>query len=71
MTQHMISQSQEALFGFVFAVESLKSVVLALAVMDGRVGVEEAVNLSRLEVDYQVGNSLSCDLSERIDRLIH
>jgi len=53
MTQHMISQSQEALFGFVFAVESLKSVVLALAVMDGRVGVEEAVNLSRLEVDYQ------------------
>ena len=51
----MISQSQEALYGFVFAVESLKSVVLALAVMDGRVGVEEAVNLSRLEVDYQVG----------------
>jgi len=53
LTQHMISQSQEALYGFVFAVESLKSVVLALAVMDGRVGVEEAVNLSRLEVDYQ------------------
>ena len=50
----MISQRLESLYGFVFAVESLKSVILALAVMDGRLGVEEAVSLSRLEVDYQV-----------------
>lgn len=53
LTQHMISQRQESLYGFVFAVESLKSVILALAVVDGTIGVEEAVNLSRLEVDYQ------------------
>ena len=55
LTQHMISRRHEALFGFVFAVESLKSVILTLAVMDGKLGVEEAVHLSRLEVDYQVG----------------
>jgi len=53
LTQLMISQRQESLYGFVFAVESLKSVILTLAVMDGTIGVEEAVNLSRLEVDYQ------------------
>jgi len=53
LTQHMISQRHETLHGFVFAVESLKSVILALAVAEGRVGVEEAVYLSRLEVEYQ------------------
>lgn len=53
LTQHMISRRHEALYGFVFAVESLKSVILTLAVMEGRLGVEEAVRLSRLEVDYQ------------------
>jgi len=53
LTQHMISRRHETLYGFVFAVESLKSVILTLAVMEGRLGVEEAVRLSRLEVDYQ------------------
>ena len=56
LTQHMISRRHETLYGFVFAVESLKSVILTLAVMEGRLGVEEAVRLSRLEVDYQVRN---------------
>ena len=55
----MISRRHEALYGFVFAVESLKSVILTLAVMEGRLGVEEAVRLSRLEVDYQVGRNTS------------
>ena len=40
--------------GYTFAVDALKSLVLTLAVMDKHISVEKAVQLSRLEQDYQV-----------------
>lgn len=42
------------MIGFQQVVETLKSFVLALALVDKRVTVENAVSLSRLEQDYQV-----------------
>lgn len=40
--------------GFVFAVDTLKSVILAFAVIDQRIPVEKAVTLARLEEEYQL-----------------
>ena len=40
--------------GFTFGVDAIKSILLMCAVVDKRLTVEEAVRLSRLEVDFQV-----------------
>ena len=45
--------------GYTFAVDALKSLVLTLAVMDKHISVEKAVQLSRLEQDYQVNSATS------------
>lgn len=42
--------------GIEFVVTQLKSLVLTLALMDLRLTVEQAVLLSRLEEEYQVGS---------------
>ena len=44
--------------GFTFGVDAIKSILLMCAVVDKRITVEEAVRLSRLEVDFQV--TLNC-----------
>lgn len=59
-------QSSEILFelvkdsllfqGFAFAVDALKSILLTFATMENKLTVEEAVALSRLEVNVQVRN---------------
>ena len=41
--------------GLEFVITQLKSVVLSLALIDRHLTVEEAVLLSRLEEEYQVG----------------
>ena len=50
--------------GYTFAVDALKSLVLTLAVMDKYISVEKAVQLSRLEMNFQVNfyMSISIDL---------
>lgn len=40
--------------GFVFAVDTLKSIILAFAAIDQRISVEKAVSLARLEEEYQL-----------------
>ena len=40
--------------GFVFAVDTLKSVILAFACIDQRISVDKAVTLARLEEEYQL-----------------
>lgn len=40
--------------GLEFAVETLKSFILAMAVIDNHLTVEKAVSLSRLELEFQV-----------------
>lgn len=48
--------NMSALHGFQFAVETVKSVILAFACIDRRITPEEAVLLSRLEEEYQLGH---------------
>lgn len=43
------------LAGFEYVITQLKSVVLSLGVIDRHLSVEQAVLLSRLEEEYQVG----------------
>lgn len=40
--------------GLEFAVETLKSFILAMALTDNHLTVEKAVSLSRLELEFQV-----------------
>ena len=40
--------------GFLYSVDTLKSVILTLAVCDRKISVPEAVTLSRLEEEFQV-----------------
>lgn len=40
--------------GYVFAVDTLKSIVLACAVIEQQITVEKAVALARLEEEYQL-----------------
>ena len=40
--------------GFTFGIDAIKSLLLMTAIADKKINVEEAVKLSRLEVDYQV-----------------
>lgn len=42
--------------GFVYGVDTLKSVVLTLASVEQYISVEKAVLLSRLEEEYQTGH---------------
>lgn len=51
----MINYSNNFYAGLEFAVETLKSFILAMALIDNRLNVEKTVYLSRLELEFQVG----------------
>lgn len=55
--KHLHSYNFWTLNGLMFAVESVKSVILALACVDRRIAVEDGVRLATLETDFQV---ISC-----------
>ena len=44
----------EAVHGFTFGIDAIKSIILMCAIVDKILSVDEAVKLSRLEVDFQV-----------------
>ena len=48
----------EAVHGFTFGIDAIKSILLMCAIVDKVLTVEEAVKLSRLEVDFQVINNI-------------
>ncbi|XP_052781651.1 ATP synthase mitochondrial F1 complex assembly factor 2-like [Mya arenaria] len=54
LAKFLQSQSDWALFGYNYAVETIKSLVLTLGLMDKMITVERCVKLSRLEVDFQI-----------------
>ena len=43
----------DAIQGFTFGVDAVKSLVLMAAVVDKKLTVEQAVNMSRLELNFQ------------------
>ena len=55
ISKYLISYNFAALNGFMFAVDNLKSVILAFACVDRYISVEKAVLLSRLEEEFQLG----------------
>ncbi|ALC39727.1 l-2-k14505 [Drosophila busckii] len=54
IAKHFHSYDLETLHGYIFAVDTLKSIVLACAVMEQQITVEKAVALARLEEEYQI-----------------
>lgn len=56
IANYLKSYNLSTLHGFQFAVETVKSVILAFACIDRRITPEEAVLLSRLEEEYQLGH---------------
>ena len=53
-SRHLLSYNFEAIHGLTFGIDALKSILLMCAIVDKQVTVEEAVKLSRLEVEFQV-----------------
>uniref|UniRef100_A0A1A9WZH0 ATP synthase mitochondrial F1 complex assembly factor 2 n=1 Tax=Glossina brevipalpis TaxID=37001 RepID=A0A1A9WZH0_9MUSC len=53
ISKYLMSHEEEVLHGFVFAVDTLKSLVLAFATIDQHLAVDKAVALARLEEEYQ------------------
>ncbi|KAL7739501.1 hypothetical protein ACLKA6_003946 [Drosophila palustris] len=54
IAKHFQSFSLETLHGYIFAVDTLKSIVLACAVIEQQINVDKAVALARLEEEYQL-----------------
>lgn len=54
ISKHLLSYNDASMHGFLYAVDTLKSVILTLACVDKRISVEKAVTLSRLEEEYQL-----------------
>lgn len=56
LTRHLMSYNQSAVYGFMYGVDTVKSVILTLAAAARIISIEEAVRQSRLEEDYQVSH---------------
>lgn len=54
VSKYLMSNSLETLHGFIFAVDTLKSIILACATIDRFISVKKAVHLARLEEEYQL-----------------
>lgn len=54
ISKHLLSYGDAAMPAILYAVDTLKSVILTLACVDKRISVEKAVSLSRLEEEYQL-----------------
>jgi len=53
LEKQLMSYDWTALQGFSFGVEAIKSLILGLAVLERKLTVEEAVKLTRLELEFQ------------------
>ncbi|XP_063700500.1 ATP synthase mitochondrial F1 complex assembly factor 2 [Culicoides brevitarsis] len=56
ISNYLNSYDLAALHGFSYAVDTLKSIVLAFACIKQKISVEKAVLLSRLEEEFQMGH---------------
>lgn len=54
ISKHLMSYNDAAMQGFMYATDTLKSLVLTLACVDKRISVEKAVALTRLEEEFQL-----------------
>lgn len=56
LTRQLLSHNFNSIYGLVYAVDGLKSVILTLATVARIINISEAVNLSRLEEEYQISH---------------
>jgi hypothetical protein len=56
VSRYLMSYNDEAIHGFVYAIDTLKSVVLAFASIDRFLSIEKSVLLARLEEEFQLGH---------------
>ncbi|CAL1542805.1 unnamed protein product [Lymnaea stagnalis] len=54
--RHLLSYSDWALFGYHYAVDSIKSLLIVMALVDKHISVEKAVELARLEQFFQTNH---------------
>ncbi|KAG5319730.1 ATPF2 factor, partial [Pseudoatta argentina] len=54
LTRHLLSHNFNSIYGLVYAMDGLKSVILTLATAARVINIPEAVSLSRLEEEYQI-----------------
>ncbi|CAM1312440.1 ATPAF2 (predicted) [Pycnogonum litorale] len=65
--RHLLSYNDWSLFGIQYSVEVIKSVTLTLAAIDRHLQVEEAVRLSRLELDFQISHWGNVEWAHDVD----
>jgi len=56
ISRHLLSYSDWALFAYHFAVDSIKSLMIVMALVDKYITVEAAVELARLEQNFQTAH---------------
>lgn len=54
ISKHLMSYNETTMHAFMYAVDTIKSLILTMACVDKRISVEKAVTLSRLEEEYQL-----------------
>ncbi|XP_041363581.1 ATP synthase mitochondrial F1 complex assembly factor 2-like [Gigantopelta aegis] len=52
--RHLMSYSDWALFGYDYAVDAIKSLIIIMALLDREISIDKAVNLARLELEFQI-----------------
>ncbi|KYN12887.1 PREDICTED: ATP synthase mitochondrial F1 complex assembly factor 2 [Trachymyrmex cornetzi] len=56
LTKHLLSHNFNSIYGLVYAMDGLKSVILTLATAARVINILEAVSLSHLEEEYQISH---------------
>lgn len=69
--QHLLFNNHWALTGYERLVNTLKSLLLSIALVERRLTVEEAVSLSRLEQEYQISKWGNVEWYHDVDLLEH
>lgn len=65
---HLLTYGDWALFGFNYGTEVVKSLIIMIGLVDKYLSVEEAVDLSRLEQDFQIQQWGNVEWYHDIDR---
>lgn len=54
ISKYFLSHTDDVLYGYIYAVDTLKSIILSCAVIEQFISVEKAVSLARLEEEFQL-----------------
>ncbi|XP_053675596.1 ATP synthase mitochondrial F1 complex assembly factor 2 [Anopheles nili] len=69
LSRYFSSYNTAALHGFVFAVDTIKSIILTMACVDRFIPIEKAVQLARLEEEFQQGHWGKVEWAHDVQRL--